>query len=181
MADANHHSDCACIVCKAQPKPAQEELESDPWEDLEEWQQPIMKDWDEVAEQLNIQTKVCDVEWGSTQNDHIFIDGEEWLVLDDDEATERAEERIKEGLWSFNTSWLAKSTDFPEKVFKVLQEDCEDSRENIETLIEATCGLEDFVNSTIEAYGRGSFISSYDNEEVEVSVDGVYHYFYRLE
>ncbi len=52
MADANHHSDCACIVCKAQPKPAQEELESDPWEDLEEWQQPIMKDWDEVAEQL---------------------------------------------------------------------------------------------------------------------------------
>ncbi len=63
----------------------------------------------------------------------------------------------------------------------VLQEDCEDSRENIETLIEATCGLEDFVNSTIEADGRGSFISSYDNEEVEVSVDGVYHYFYRLE
>lgn len=158
-----------------------EDCTAEPWEDLDDWQRTIMEQWAEVSSQLNIQTKVCEVEWCSTEDDHIIIDGEEWLVLEDDEATERAEEKIKEKLWLFSVSWLANQTGFPEKVFDVLQEDGESSQENIETLIEATCSLDCFVADTISSDGRGAYLSSYDNEELEIRVDGTYQYFYRLD
>lgn len=40
--------------------------------------------------------------------------------------------------------------------------------------------LNDFVDDAIAADGRGHFISSYDGEEHEVTVDGETYYVYRL-
>lgn len=112
--------------------------------------------------------------------DNIYtIDGDEYLILDEDEREEAATEHIKESLWAFNASFLSNMTELPEEVFEALQDKCEGANEAIEKLIESTCGLEDFVEAAIEADGYGHFLAQYDGEEQETSVNGTYYYIYR--
>lgn len=117
----------------------------------------------------------------------------EYLVLEEDEADEKVYNVIMDELWTFNPSFLADETGLPEKVFVALQEDCEDSNETIERLINDKT---QFVVDAVNSDGRGHFLSQWDSEENEVRIpvdehdepvddeansDGVYaFYIYRM-
>jgi hypothetical protein len=115
-------------------------------------------------------------------SDNTFSYGRgEYLVLTDDEADEAATEYIKESLWSFNSDFLASETGLPAEVFKALQDKCEDSNDAVSKLVEATCGVDSFVETAISADGRGNFLGAYDSEENELLVIGKAEFFiYRI-
>ena len=100
--------------------------------------------------------------------------GNEYMVLTDSEAGQRAADYIRDSLWAFNASFLSDFTGLPEEVFTALQDKCEEANETVEHLIEG-CGraepqrtpLEVFVGAAISADGRGHFMSSYDGNENE--------------
>lgn len=117
-----------------------------------------------LARHLGVSYKDVNIE-----DDNTFkANGNEYLVLDDDEANARAREYIIDSLWAFNASFLANYTDLPEEVFTLLSEKCENGNEAIAKLIEKTGSLDDFVYEAISADGRGHFMSSYDGCEHEV-------------
>jgi hypothetical protein len=93
-----------------------------------------------------------------------------------DEATA---EYIKGSLFAFSAGFLACETGLPEKAFEVLQEMCEDANEPIEAMIDATCGMDCFVESAIGADGYGHFLASYDGHEESFDVDGQTYYVFR--
>lgn len=103
----------------------------------------------------------------------------EWLVLTDYEAEDRVTEEIIDSLWAFKAEWLAKRTGVDIDAFRSLHRLSEDAQPLIRALVDATCGIEQFVNESVDADGRGHFLSSYDGEEVEVEVDGRGFYLYR--
>ena len=112
---------------------------------------------------------------------YTFLIGErEYLVLDEDERNERAKELIQETLWTFLPSFLARETGLPEVIFHALSERCEGGNDAILTLIEATCGLDAFVEAAVETDGYGHFLASYDGEEREVNVKGKNYFIYRI-
>lgn len=106
--------------------------------------------------------------------------GGEYAIGTDDEANEAAKEYIQDTLWAFNASFLAGETDLPEEVFEALSARFEDSNSVILKIIKGSCGIEDFVESAISADGRGHFLSSYDGNENEETVNGFTHYIYRV-
>jgi DNA-directed RNA polymerase subunit L len=63
------------------------------------------------------------------------------------------------------------------KTIKALQEACEDSNEDVKSLIE---DMDKFIEDAISSDGRGQFLSSYDSNEVEIVIDGETFYSYRL-
>lgn len=96
----------------------------------------------------------------------------EWLVCDEDWATNLAHSQIRSSLWAFRPSFLSSETGLPELVFSCLQEKMsEDCNDAVKALITSTCGLESFIESAIQADGRGRFCSTYDGEEVEYKVN----------
>jgi hypothetical protein len=95
-------------------------------------------------------------------------EGKEWLVLTDNEATEKAREYIDDSLWAFNSSFLAGYTGLDEKVFTALSDGCESSNDAVRSLIVGTGhDLDDFADEAISADGRGHFLNTYDGEENE--------------
>ncbi len=106
--------------------------------------------------------------------------GREYLVLDDDEADAACRESIEEFLWAFNPSFLSGETGIDECVFKALAEKCDENNEPIRAIIKGSCGLDHFIESAISTDGRGHFLSCYNGEENEVSVDGTEYYIYRV-
>jgi hypothetical protein len=102
----------------------------------------------------------------------------EYMVLTDEEADEKAAAYIEQSLWAFSTGFLASETGIDEEVFKAIQanERCESNNDAIESIVNSTCGIDDFVESAISADGRGHFINSYDGEE---SQEGEY-FIYRV-
>jgi hypothetical protein len=94
---------------------------------------------------------------------------EEYLVLDDTEADEKAKEYIEDSLWAFRPEFLAGETGIDQTVFDtfVKADLCENANDAIKSIIDSTCGIDSFVESAISADGRGQFLSSYDGEEVE--------------
>lgn len=99
------------------------------------------------------------------------VGSEQYLVLSDDEATEKAKEYIKDSVWAFNSSFLAGFCDLPEEVFKALQEGCENSNDAVLSLIEKSGDFDDFADQAISSDGRGHFLNTYDGEENEHSLD----------
>ncbi len=97
--------------------------------------------------------------------------GAEYLVLNYNEANAACREQIE--VWTFKPSFLAGETGFDQSVFETLIYKCEDSNDAIRSLIDATCGIDNFVQSAIDTNGRGHFLSM-DGEEYEVS--GYYVY-----
>ena len=111
------------------------------------------------------------------------IEGVDYYVLTEEEANERVADYIKEALWSFNPSCLADSTGLPIEVFEALADNdrCESNNEAIESCINMTCGMNEFVKEAVRYDGRGHFLSSYDGDEIEVITDnGEYYYCYRM-
>ena len=104
----------------------------------------------------------------------------EYLVLDDDEADAACHECIEQSLWSFTADFLSGETGIDDSVFAALADKCEDSNDAIRSIIVGSCGLDDFIESAASTCGRGRFLSGYDDEEYEVSVDGATYYVYRM-
>ena len=104
----------------------------------------------------------------------------EYMVLSEQERNEKVKEYIQETLWAFRSSFLAKETGLPEKVFHALTEQCESGNDAILALVEKTCGLDAFVKAAVEADGYGHFLASYDGREGKVTVEGEDYFIYRI-
>ncbi len=108
--------------------------------------------------------------------------GEEYAVGSDDEAQEAVKQYIEDSVWSFRPEFIASHTKGGAssgmiKAISALQEACKGCNEDIQSLID---DMDEFVEDAVSSDGRGTFLSSYDSEEVEVVVDGEYFYAYRL-
>lgn len=101
-------------------------------------------------------------------------------VYDEDSRDDEAGEQIRNSLWKFRPGFLANETGMAVEMFNVLQERAEDANDWIEDILDATCGLDDFIDSAIQADGYGPFLSSYDGEEIEIEIDGNTYYGYRI-
>jgi hypothetical protein len=110
------------------------------------------------------------------------FNNDDYYVLTDEEADEKAKEYIIDSLWAFNPSFLASMTDFDEEVFQAIADNgkCESNNDVIYNTIAKTCGIDEFVEAAIQADGRGHFMSSYDGNENEETVQGETFYIYRL-
>jgi hypothetical protein len=84
-------------------------------------------------------------------------------------------------LWAFKSSFLASETGVDEEVFEAIQSNdrCESNNPAIRSIIDVTCGLDEFVLSAVCADGRGHFLSLYDGEELETTVEGIDYHIYR--
>jgi len=109
----------------------------------------------------------------------VECEGCEYLVLTDDEANEALKARIADDLWAFTPEFLETMTEIDSEVFRVLQEKCESSNDAVRSLVDKTCGLDDFVEQAVAYDGRGHFLSGYDGCENEVSIGGETYYLYR--
>lgn len=101
---------------------------------------------------------------------------EEYLVLTDEEATEKAAEEIKNSLWAFNADFIlqhcknADSMDCYEwdSAVEALRDAQGKSCESLNGLVFALIDdIDEFIKDAVEADGRGHFISWYDGEENE--------------
>lgn len=106
-------------------------------------------------------------------------EGGEWTVHNEEGREVDIEVSIKDSLFAFNSDFLAEVTELPEEVFKGLQPQYEASNEAIEKLIEATCGMDTFIEEATRLDGYGHFLSPYDGEEIEIEVEGECYFAYR--
>ena len=102
----------------------------------------------------------------------------DYLVLTDSEADEEAKRYILDSVWAFKPSFLSSFTGFDIEVFEAIQNNgrCESNNDAILSMIKDE---DDFVSDAISADGRGHFISSYDGNENEETVNGTTFYIYR--
>lgn len=117
------------------------------------------------------------------------ITGNEYLILTDIEADDRAGEEIQQSLWAFNPDFILKHTDLNYddfqyaaliKCISTLQETlCESANDIIKLLIS---DLDEFIDDAINTDGRGHFLSYYDDVEHEIFDPDTqkYYYIYRL-
>jgi hypothetical protein len=107
--------------------------------------------------------------------------GRNYDILTDDEANDRCAEYIQQTLWAFNASFLSGETNLDQSIFTAIQNNgkCEDNNDAIESLVDATCGLDSLIESAISADGRGHFMSNYDGEETEILIDDEIYYLYK--
>ena len=112
----------------------------------------------------------------------VEIDGDAWaFALTDEEADQAACDYIEQAVWAFNSDFLQDMTGIPQEMFEAVQDKCEGANDAITACIEATCGMESFVDNAIDADGRGHFLSCYDSQEVEFEKeDGSFGYAYRI-
>ena len=96
---------------------------------------------------------------------------EDYLVLTDNEANELCKERIKESIWAFRASFILDQCelDYDNKIQKSLEEIqgnlCESCNDFLLSLVEKTCGLDEFVKEANQSDCRGNFITYYDGQE----------------
>ena len=88
-----------------------------------------------------------------------------YLVLTDEEATERCKDYIKHTLWAFNPAFIQEYVSIDIKTLEKISELCESANPIIKNLLGEN--LDDFMESAIQCDGRGHFLSSYDGEEHE--------------
>lgn len=116
-----------------------------------------------LAEYLECDTD--DIETG--YDDSTFeLGNQEYLLLTDSEADERAKEYIKDSIWAFSTWFLVSHTGLDYEIIKHLQDKCEDAND---VLLNAIKDIDSFISDAIGCDGRGHFMSSYDGEEVELN------------
>jgi hypothetical protein len=92
---------------------------------------------------------------------------QEWIVLSDDDADERAGEAIRESLWAFRTDFLRRhvtSVDALEALDTVRERLCERATPLVLALID---DVDYLIEDAIRADGRGHFLAGYDHEEHE--------------
>jgi hypothetical protein len=90
---------------------------------------------------------------------------QEWLVLSEEEADERAGDSIRESLWAFRTDFLRRhvtSVDALEALDAMRGKVCERSNAIVLALVR---DLDALIQDAIAADGRGHFLANYDHEE----------------
>lgn len=116
-----------------------------------------------------------------TSDDTVESGREEYLILSDEEANEKAKEYILDSVWAFNKSFLDSHSEaiaeMDDDVYAKIQEMCESANKTVLRLID---DVDHFVDDAISCDGRGHFLSQYDGEENEISHDGVYYFIYRV-
>ena len=108
--------------------------------------------------------------------DEAVVSMDDYLVYTDDEADEAVHDYIKESVCFFRSDFIAAHAEVDEEVIKKLQELHENSNKAIRSLIK---DFDHFVSDAVCADGRGHFLSSYDGEENEQTINGNDYYIYR--
>jgi len=105
-----------------------------------------------------------------------------YLVLTDSEADDKAKEYITDSLWAFTANFLSERTGLDAEVFEAIQSNgkCESNNDTIYNLVQKLDDIDSFVDAAISADGRGHFMSSYDGNENEEEVNGTTFYIYRI-
>ena len=114
-------------------------------------------------------------------DDCVFdVDGEEYLVLTDDEADTRLRAEIRDSVWAFNSGFIAEHSSacsenrkaFAE-LFEIAQKKlCESANDLFLSLID---DFDEFVDDAEAIDGRAHFLAQYDGKEIELG-DGLYAY-----
>ena len=117
-----------------------------------------------------------------------YINDDDYLVLTDEEADDRAHDEIAEMVWAFRPSFLVAHTGVTEEAIEKLQEMCEGANDALTSMIK---DFDHFVADAVSSDGRGHFLSGYDGNEHEVCYSSVerdgnaykvkdtYYYIYR--
>lgn len=111
---------------------------------------------------------------------YVCLDGEEYAIaFDDDMADSACGRYIEDSVWAFNSAFLSDMTGLDIEVFDALTRSglCEGANKAILSIINDTCGIDEFCEAAINADGRGHFLSPYDGEEIELACGG---YAYRI-
>ena len=143
----------------------------------------LMEEEGKEGEEINI---INSESFYSTKGEYTdTITGNEYLILSDLEADDRAGEEIKQSLWAFNPDFILAHTNLDYKGFqyaalikciRTLQEAlCESANDIIKLLIS---NLDDFIDDAINADGRGHFLSCYDGVENEIFDPDTHKYYY---
>ena len=105
-----------------------------------------------------------------------------YIVLTDEEADEMAANYITDSLWAFTPNFLSERTGLDREVFEAIQSNnkCESNNDTIYNIVQKLDDIDDFVQAAIGADGRGHFMSSYDGNENEETVNGTTYYIYRI-
>lgn len=105
---------------------------------------------------------------------------EDYLVLTDSEADEKAKDYVLETVWTFNASFLSAhlKDGVDQDVVELIQANGKRESNN-EAILSLIDDVDHFVNDAIRCDGRGHFLASYDNEEYEVKVGRSTYYIYR--
>ena len=103
---------------------------------------------------------------------------EDYLVLTDDEADDKAKEYILDSLWAFTPNFLASATGIDSEVFEAIQNNgrCESNNDAILRLVDDEDAL---VEEAISWDGRGHFLSHYDGNEGSETVNETEYFIYR--
>jgi hypothetical protein len=118
----------------------------------------------------------CNANCLPVEPEYNYID-DNYLVRTDEEADEAVKEYIKESVWAFNADFICGYGSPLVPMVKAYQEkECEGANGAI---LELITDLDDFVQRAINTDGRGHFLSSYDGEENEETVNGETYYIYR--
>ena len=144
-------------------------------EDKEKALRKFLLDENELAsDELNETT----IEECNHNNDMFSVDSldTEFYVLTDDEADEKAKEYILDSVWAFNKDFLSCHTGVDSEIFELLQDKCESANEPIKEMLKDE---DEFVADAISSDGRGHFISFYDGQEHEVSLNDETYYIYK--
>jgi len=120
------------------------------------------------------QTKIEEI---SIEQFHVDSLYDEFYVLTDKEADEKAKDYILDTVWAFNPYFLECHTGIDSEIFELLADKCESSNEAILSMIK---DQDEFVKDAISSDGRGHFISCYDGNEHEINVDNEYFYIYQI-
>jgi len=116
-----------------------------------------------LAEHLDCDIE--DIEQGYDEST-FNIGDQEYLMLTDEEADQRAKEYIKDSVWAFVPSFLASHTGIDEEIIKHLQDKCESAND---ALLNSINDIDSFIGDAIGCDGRGHFMSSYDGHEHDLN------------
>lgn len=100
--------------------------------------------------------------------DNMFSDleGNEYLVLTDDEADQVAADYIRESLWAFNAGFICHYMPNgigPDEVEAIRGDRCESANSAFEALVGDN--IDDLIEDAISADGRAHFMNTYDGQE----------------
>jgi hypothetical protein len=121
-----------------------------------------------LAKHLGIE--VSEVETHKYDDRLLSADGNDYLVMTDDEANDAVRFNVEESAWAFNAEFIAGHTKIGlnakavEALKKMQAELSEDANDLVLAMID---DLDHFAKDAVKSDGRGHFLSGYDGEEIE--------------
>ena len=103
---------------------------------------------------------------------------EDYLVLTDEEADEKAKEYILDSLWAFTPNLLSHVTGIDTEVFEAIQSNGR-SESNNDAILSTVDDEDALVEEAIRWDGRGHFLNPYNGQENEETVNGTEYFIYR--